>query len=251
MSTVWGNLWESFSSPTTIVVDALPFVADAAVKGAIVFALAVLAVTLLRRHSAATRHAIWAGAVAAQLAIPVLAALLPAWRIPLLPSISRRLSESPIRLEYTPSGAAPAMLEVTIPRAMSMLPAGRRFRTVAPRARVAAGGWNISGSRGSGDGRGVGVGYGASGDGIYVLSVDGGPRVDSGHWLRVIALVWLLGSLAILGRFLAGTLAVTYFIAPYDYGDRARCRASADAAPEPPVWHPGHLGRRLSGGAAA
>ena len=208
MSMVWGNSWESLTSPTTAVVDALPFVADAAVKGAIVFALAAVAVVLLRRRSAATRHAIWAGAVAAQLGIPVLAALLPAWRVPLLPSMSRRLSESHFRLEYTPPDAAPATLEVTIPRAASMLRAGRRFRTVVPRARVATGGWDISTSRGSGDGHGIGVGYAGPGTEIYIMAGDGEPGGDSGRWLRVVAIVWLLGSLAILGRFLAGTLAV-------------------------------------------
>src|SRR6185503_14866958 len=87
------SLWEFLASPQAAVIDALPMLADAAVKGAIVIATAALIVLALRRRSAATRHAVWAGAVVAQLALPVLAALLPAWRVPLIPAMNRYLGE--------------------------------------------------------------------------------------------------------------------------------------------------------------
>jgi len=59
----------------------LPRIADAAVRGAVVL-LAALALThLLRRRSAATRHAVWVGAITAQLLLLVLGIAGPRWRV--------------------------------------------------------------------------------------------------------------------------------------------------------------------------
>ena len=78
------DVFHLLTSPGATAVRLLPVLADAAIKGIIVFGAAAIAVALCRRRSAATRHAIWAGAVAAQLTLPVLSALLPAWRVPLI-----------------------------------------------------------------------------------------------------------------------------------------------------------------------
>src|SRR4051812_36592610 len=80
------------TSPAAAAVHALPLLADAAIKGLVVFGAAAVAVAFCRRRSAATRHAIWAGAVAAQLSLPLLSALLPAWRVPLVERLDRRFS---------------------------------------------------------------------------------------------------------------------------------------------------------------
>ncbi len=56
-----------------------------AVKGSVLFLLAFLVAGLLRRASAATRHAVWAAALAAALVLPVLFAVLPGWQVPVLP----------------------------------------------------------------------------------------------------------------------------------------------------------------------
>src|SRR5688572_3786968 len=58
---------------------------EAALKGAVVFLVVALAMPLLRRRSAAVRHAAWSFAVCAQLALPALALVAPAWRVPLVP----------------------------------------------------------------------------------------------------------------------------------------------------------------------
>ena len=55
--------------------------AAAALRGAVVLLAALVLTTLLHRRSAATRHAIWAGAVAAQLLLIGLAAWGPHWRV--------------------------------------------------------------------------------------------------------------------------------------------------------------------------
>ncbi|HUR00209.1 MAG TPA: M56 family metallopeptidase, partial [Gemmatimonadaceae bacterium] len=66
----------------------LPIFIDAALKGAILVLIAAVAAFLLRNRSAASRHAVWTSAVVGHLTIPVLALLLPAWTMPLLPAAS-------------------------------------------------------------------------------------------------------------------------------------------------------------------
>ena len=54
---------------------------DAALRGAVPLLAALVLTTLLHRRSAALRHAIWAGAIAAQLVLLALAVWGPRWRI--------------------------------------------------------------------------------------------------------------------------------------------------------------------------
>lgn len=61
----------------------LPLAADVVLKGAAVLILAAVAVRLMRRHSAATRHALWLLALVGLAGLPLLTAALPAW--PVLP----------------------------------------------------------------------------------------------------------------------------------------------------------------------
>src|SRR6476660_544044 len=73
---------------------ALPILIDAALKGAILVAIAAGAAYLLRNRSAASRHAAWTAAVIGHLAIPALVVLLPAWRMPLFPAASWMQAEA-------------------------------------------------------------------------------------------------------------------------------------------------------------
>lgn len=54
---------------------------DSAIKGAVLLLFAAGVVLLLRRDSAATRHMVWLVAIVAMLAVPLLSALLPEWRV--------------------------------------------------------------------------------------------------------------------------------------------------------------------------
>ena len=72
---------------TTLAPDwsqALAFLLDNALKGSVVIGLAALAAWMLRKHTAAARHSVWSAAIAAQLVIPVLSAVLPTWRVPVV-----------------------------------------------------------------------------------------------------------------------------------------------------------------------
>ena len=68
------------------ILDALriqwtPVLLDAAVKAVMLLALAAAATLLMRRASAAVRHAVWFLAIAGLLFLPVLSVTLPGWQI--------------------------------------------------------------------------------------------------------------------------------------------------------------------------
>ena len=64
-----------------------PFLLDVFIKSAVVLVGAFAASMLLRRASASVRHHIWSMALASILLLPLLAAAMPAWQLPLLPRV--------------------------------------------------------------------------------------------------------------------------------------------------------------------
>jgi beta-lactamase regulating signal transducer with metallopeptidase domain len=58
-----------------------PLLVDAALRGAVVLLAALVLTWMLRRRSASTRHAIWVGAIVAQLLLLVLSTWGPRWRV--------------------------------------------------------------------------------------------------------------------------------------------------------------------------
>jgi beta-lactamase regulating signal transducer with metallopeptidase domain len=78
---------------------------DAALKGAVVLACALAATRLMRRASAASRHLVWAVSLAAVVALPVLAPVLPAWKVLPVPVLGP--SPSPHVFTVAPAAAAP------------------------------------------------------------------------------------------------------------------------------------------------
>src|SRR4051794_5189026 len=80
----------------------------AAARGAIVLVAALALTSLLPRRPAAVRHAIWAGAIAVQLLLPILALWGPHWSVPvpdalrsLLPEVSVATPSRQSRDEYS------------------------------------------------------------------------------------------------------------------------------------------------------
>jgi len=68
---------QQFLTSHSSIQSALPILSDAALKGAILVAIAAAAAYLLRKRSAASRHAAWTAAVIGHLAIPALVLFLP------------------------------------------------------------------------------------------------------------------------------------------------------------------------------
>jgi HEAT repeat protein/beta-lactamase regulating signal transducer with metallopeptidase domain len=64
-----------------------PFLLDIFFKSAVVLVAAFAASMLLRRSSASVRHQIWSMALASILVLPLLAAAIPAWQLPLSPRV--------------------------------------------------------------------------------------------------------------------------------------------------------------------
>src|SRR5882762_4765036 len=96
-----------FGAPSLLLVDS-------AVKGTALLMLAVVAAVVLRRDSAATRHLVWLLAIVAMLAVPVLSAMLPQWRV--LPGWAG-ISPQPVVVDISPpSIARPADGAVELPR---------------------------------------------------------------------------------------------------------------------------------------
>lgn len=95
-----------FSEPGLLLIDS-------AVKGTALLALAAIAVLLLRRDSAATRHLVWLLAMVAMLVVPVLSAVLPEWRV--LPKWAGIPRETPVVATSPTSIARSAVGAVELP----------------------------------------------------------------------------------------------------------------------------------------
>jgi len=78
---------------------------DAALKATVVLLGALAATRLMRRRTAAARHLVWVVALAAVLALPVLAAVLPAWRAVPVPAF----------LHSAPIASAPSVDAANLP----------------------------------------------------------------------------------------------------------------------------------------
>ena len=59
---------------------------DSAIKGSVLIAIAAAVAYVLRDKSASARHAAWTAAVIGHLALPLLAVVMPQWRISILPA---------------------------------------------------------------------------------------------------------------------------------------------------------------------
>ena len=80
----------------TVGDTAAMFLLDAVVKATLLVVTAYLATTLVRRSSAAIRHRIWSTTFGCLLLLPVLSVLLPDLRIPIVPQVAARQSETPV-----------------------------------------------------------------------------------------------------------------------------------------------------------
>ncbi len=155
----------------TLMLDMLSLLVSASVKGSIILVLALVALRLMRRTSAAARHAVLAAALATFLLLPAVQAVAPSWTLAVLPAAPAEISALSQRM--TPS----------------LAPRGEPF--TAP---LESSGDQVLRSTAHPDV--------ASHD---AASQPFGVVLD---WRQVIVALWLLGAACIVLRLLAGVAGV-------------------------------------------
>jgi beta-lactamase regulating signal transducer with metallopeptidase domain len=162
---------------------------EAAARGAVVLLAALVLTALLHRRSAATRHAIWVGAIAVQLMLPVLALWGPRWHVAAPEAMSALVPVRDLGTSLTDTVATPRQIATpdrvpamrdSAPRAPNV--SDVRAPTPAPRRSVSA--------------RSVWIGLWALGAAVVLLRLAigtvlvarlarHGTRVDDGGWLSL------------------------------------------------------------------
>ena len=90
--------------------DALPVLLDAAVKGAVLLAVAGVLLLAMRKASAAARQVVWLLALAALIALPLASAALPSWGV--LPGWAKiEMAAEPVSADVADSASAEAPAE--------------------------------------------------------------------------------------------------------------------------------------------
>jgi beta-lactamase regulating signal transducer with metallopeptidase domain len=170
---------------------------DAALRGAVVLLVALVLSVLLQRRSAALRHAIWAGAITAQIVLLALALWGPRWRVAAPDAVSALVSprddeSAPVP---TPESVSPTLTPMSTPVSVPPKnastgvpgPGGTRYvvpttDTVVPRATDVA---------------------------SSTTARAPAPARRAPSLGRVLLVLWALGAAAVLLRLAVGTVIVS------------------------------------------
>ena len=156
---------------------------DAALRGAVVLLAALVLTVLLHRRSAALRHAIWAGAIAAQLVLLALAVWGPRWRVAAPEVVSALVPPSAQQSAPAPKSAPPANPAARVPG-----PGGTRYVVTSPDSLAVARTSGVSSS---------------------TAERAPAPARAALSLARALLVLWMLGAAAVLLRLAVGTVIVS------------------------------------------
>ena len=172
--------------------DVVAVLLGAAARGAIVLLVALVLTSLLHRRPAATRHAIWAGAIAVQLLLVGLELWGPRWHVPVPEALRQLVPEASVatavgqsRDEYSaPAPATHVDVPPTSPRAAPPAPLPATTTPASPSSP-------------------------SSPNTAAVAASVPAPAPSGGVPLRtMLVALWALGAVAVLLRLAAGTFIV-------------------------------------------
>src|SRR5687768_14771724 len=166
---------------TSELVNFLGLLLDSALKGSLLVAAAAIAAYLLRGRSAAARHAAWTAAVVGHLALPAITLLAPAWRLPFLPA---------------PPWLTPAAQSIARPSSIESPSSAATVSTAQPSGPVA----HPPAQSTTGDVRSSTPSQTAA-----PVASTGPIRIGG---LSLLAVLWIVGSIAVLLRLALGTVRV-------------------------------------------
>lgn len=169
---------------------------DSAIKAALVLAAAGAATLAMRRRSAATRHLVWTSGIIGALLVPVLALMLPAWRIlPDWRGAAGMIRQANVANLAELDKAVPPSRRPA-PTVLAEEPVAKVFSLPAAKAAdvpAAAGSAPVPTPRGSAD------------------ETNSHEERTSINWSSWGLLIWAAGSIVLLLRLIAGTIRVEQF----------------------------------------
>ena len=156
---------------------------DAALRGAAILLAALVLTVLLHRRSAALRHAIWAGAIAAQLVLLGLAVWGPRWRVAAPDMVSGLVPPSAEQSAPAPVSAPPATPATRVPG-----PGGTSYVVTSTDSLAAPRAADVSSSS---------------------AERAPAPAPATLSLARALLVLWMLGAAAVLLRLAVGTVIVS------------------------------------------
>lgn len=160
-----------------------PAFADTVVRGSLVLAFALVLTTLMRRTSAAARHAVWVSAILIGLVVPLLGPVAPHWDVRVLPVVVNAATPAPTaapRVDVITVATAPVAQSVTVGSTGSAVTSAPDVPVLLPRPATSAISSEISAP----------------------APVSGWSSLD---W---VATIWLVIAFAIFARYCIGTAIV-------------------------------------------
>lgn len=218
-------MFETLFQPSSALA-AVSALADLTIKAALILSLAGIATALTTKRPASVRHAIWLAAVVGVLAMPLLTASLPSWRV--LPANATLAAAVPATgAEMAATAVVPPVTSPTDPAAEAATPAAGTTlaaEAATPDAATTPATATAPVTAASGSAAANPADQGAtaaaetstpsatSGNLFLTSAADLWSTIKALHWSVLLTGIWLLGVLVILGNYVVGAIGL-YLVA--------------------------------------